>query len=904
MGTENGHETATSSSSSSIHINIVSSTSGSVDEGNSISSGNGNGNSSSIKADGFPSTVQLPISAISAPSPVTTKAKQSSSVSNSNNSSNDSSNNSSNDSSSDNEASTSSNSSNNTSNNKSTSNNDNPTRTTPAGKNGKPLTVTVNGNDRSKDLNEHDVVCEKGRGDHERWPGNKLYRHLINVNKETYNDLAPIERSNIIGKIIGAIQEKDGWFVHHSEATGNWAKLTEEKVRKKVSDDLRREVRRRREKRSHNSLFSAKLRAIKEMEEAEVAARDVLERVDDPRQNDVLFGPGARRHPGNKIYWHHMKLNLEQYIISPYGARSVISRNIVGIIRSQHGRFLEQDPKTGIWYSISDKRALEKTSHALSNMKYKTRKRHPDEPPFPLQSPSQQQQHQQQHQHQHQHQQQQLELELEQQQQQQHHAAAAANMYNVNGGVNGGIGHHAHVPHGFVPAPPHPFHHMHPHHQQHQHQHQHSQQHHQQQHGQHPPHPTHAPHNYQHLAYQQQQQQQQQAVGPYGEDIVVYDDDITLDQEKILGGDSPNTVFAKTRTKKFRLINRMDDDVDVVPGTVPGTIVAPTPPPKGEKGQDSSNNISAITRTTTSTLSDVGPSGVVAVSIKAIDNSSNISATNPANTNATTIIDTMNSISNSSNNNNSNTNTNIIAKLEAGADATTTTPGGARKGGKIISPNSSQASVSETGSGIEYQEQRNPNVYRRQIVNVQHVPGANMPPVVGVGSPADMDYHHRGGGGPAATSADIAPRIAHFDYIKNYGATAPGSGVPPGGPGAAFKTLTYAVGMRSPDVSEYAPHHAAHHGSHAAVVPGAASVHMRRQYLEREVAAAHAAHAARGGHASHGHGAHGHGSHASHGSHGHHPPFAGGAAGQAEAAALNARRWAAAASAGGPPGYY
>jgi len=894
MSTENENETATSS----ININIVSSTSGSVDEGNSVSSGN----SSNIKADGPPSTVQLPISAISAPSPVTTKAKNSSnSNSNSSNSNSSSHSHNHNDSSSsDNETSTNSSSSNN--------NTSNPTRTTPSGKNGKPLTVTVNGNDRSKDLNEHDVVCEKGRGDHERWPGNKLYRHLINVNKETYNDLAPIERSNIIGKIIGAIQEKDGWFVHHSEATSNWAKLTEEKVRKKVSDDLRREVRRRREKRSHNSLFSAKLRAIKEMEEAEVAARDILGRVDDPRQNDVLFGPGSRRHPGNKIYWHHMKLNLDQYIISPYGARSIISRNIVGIVRSQHGRFLEQDPKTGIWYSISDKRALEKTSHALSNMKYKTRKRHPDEPPFPLQSPSQQQQ-------------QQLDPHQQQQQQQQQHHAAAANMYNVNVGGNGGIGHHAHVPHGFVPAPPHAFHHMHhpqsqpqphsQHHHPHPHHHQQQQQrqqHPHQPHGQHPPHS----HNYQHLTYQQPQQQR--AVGPYGEDIVVYDDDITLDQEKIMEGDSPNTVFAKTRTKKFRLINRMDDDVDVPPGTV-GVgvgvgvgVVAPTPPPKGDKDSNSTNmnmNINAMTRTTTSAspLSDVDPSGVV-VSTKAIggstESSTNISAPHPTNTNAATIIDTMGSISN---------NTNIIAKLDPGADPTTTTPGGVRKGGKIISPNSSQASVSESGSGIEYQEQRNPNTngaYRRQIV--QHVPGSGMPPVigvgVGVGSPSDnatMDYHHR----PAATAADIAPRIAHFEYIKNYGAPA-APPPPPPPPGAAFKTLTYAVGMRAPDVSEYAPH--PHHGQHTAVVPGPASVHMRRrQYLEREVAVA-AAHAARGGHGHAGHAATAgqpqHAGHGGHGSHGHHPPFAAGAGGQAEAAALNARRWAAAASAGGPPGYY
>jgi hypothetical protein len=483
--------------------------------------------------------------------------------------------------------------------------------TSSTSKSQKPLTVTVNGNDCSKDLKEHDVVCEKGRGDHERWPGNKLYRHLINVNKETYNDLAPIERSNIIGSIIGAIQEKDGWFVSHSESSGNWAKLTEEKVRKKVSDDLRREVRRRREKRSHNSLFSAKLRAIKEMEEVEAAARDILERVDDPRQTDVLFGPGARRHPGNKTYWHHMKLNLDQYIISPYGARSVISRNIVQIIRNQHGRFLEQDPKTGLWYSISDKRALEKTSHALSNMKYKTRKRHPDEPP--------------EHPH--------------------------DMMYQ-----------HGHAPpqHGH-PGQQHP--------------------------GGHGGHPH-------HLAYR---------VGhPYGEQMVYGNAHGMDEDEKILEGDSPNTIFAKKRTKKFRLLNRMDD-VDQTP----------------LKGKGGSNNINTNTSTE---------------------------------------------------NNINNTKNNVD-------DPTNTPVPGMMKEGKIISPNSGSS------DSIEYQEQRDPNNYRR----VQHVAATGMPP-------ADGNYGgaYRGGAG-----ADIAPRISHFDYMKHY---AP----PSAGPGAAFKTLAYAAGAEYGAVQ--APH--------------------------------------------------------------------------------------------------
>ncbi|CAJ1934442.1 unnamed protein product [Cylindrotheca closterium] len=239
--------------------------------------------------------------------------------------------------------------------------------------------VTVNGSHRSNELQEHDVVCEKGRGDHERWAGNRLYRFLINSHKETYNDLTPMERSAIIGNIIGTIKGKGGWFVQNDEGLGKLARLTEEKVRKKVSDDLRREVRRRREKRTSNTAFSSKLKALTKVEPRSEEKVDLKTPVDDPRAADVLFGPGARRHPGNKTYWDLMKQNLNQYIISPYGARSIISKSIVQGIRQLDGRFLEQDQKTSIWYEISDRRAIEKTSHALSNKKYKTRRRDTDD---------------------------------------------------------------------------------------------------------------------------------------------------------------------------------------------------------------------------------------------------------------------------------------------------------------------------------------------------------------------------------------------------------------------------------------------------------------------------------------------------------------------------------------------
>ena len=330
-----------------------------------------------------------------------------------------------------------------------------------------------------------------------------------------------------------------------------------------------------------------------------------------------------------------------------------------------------------------------------------------------------------------------------------------------------------------------------------------------------PPHLQHH-HHHHHLPYR---------VGPYGEEVV-YDDDITLDQEKILEGDSPNTIFAKKRTKKFRLLNRMDD----------GPVPAEQTPLKGK--DSNANNANA----------NSDPSGT------------------------------------EKNTNNDNTHT------PKTVDDPTATPGpGMVKGGKIISPNSSRSSSETSEAGIEYQEQRNPNAYRR----VQHIPTTGMP------LHADGDYtsggatayhhpHHRGGNGGAT---DIAPRIAHFDYIKNYAPAGAANVHNAGGlgPGAtAFKTLTYAAGMRGDEYAAAPPHHPHHHP------------HMRR-YLPPRLDMAAAAHG---------------GSSAADGG------------GAADAAALAARRrvlkvagagpagywvnsnnaaneWAAAAAAGGgPPEYY
>lgn len=89
--------------------------------------------------------------------------------------------------------------------------------------------------------------------------------------------------------------------------------------------------------------------------------------VTDPRDTDVLCGRGgaALRHPGNQTYRRLVNLNKGLYITCLKTEKLKISRSIVAAIREQNGRFLEKDSKSGQWFDIGDKKAVEKTSQAL-----------------------------------------------------------------------------------------------------------------------------------------------------------------------------------------------------------------------------------------------------------------------------------------------------------------------------------------------------------------------------------------------------------------------------------------------------------------------------------------------------------------------------------------------------------
>lgn len=64
----------------------------------------------------------------------------------------------------------------------------------------------------------------------------------------------------------------------------------------------------------------------------------------------------------------------------------IISRSVVDRVRTQldpPGRFLEKDPRTGLWHEVDDKRALEKTAQALRDGAAPLRKQQSEDMPDP-----------------------------------------------------------------------------------------------------------------------------------------------------------------------------------------------------------------------------------------------------------------------------------------------------------------------------------------------------------------------------------------------------------------------------------------------------------------------------------------------------------------------------------------
>ena len=87
----------------------------------------------------------------------------------------------------------------------------------------------------------------------------------------------------------------------------------------------------------------------------------------EPTAQDVLCGRGAgtNAHEGNKRFRAAVAEHQQDYHAAKKMDKTVIARQIVKMIESNGGRFLQKNSTTGLWEAVTDKRAMEKTKQAL-----------------------------------------------------------------------------------------------------------------------------------------------------------------------------------------------------------------------------------------------------------------------------------------------------------------------------------------------------------------------------------------------------------------------------------------------------------------------------------------------------------------------------------------------------------
>jgi len=221
-------------------------------------------------------------------------------------------------------------------------------------------------------LKPSDVFCGKGRGSHERRNANIFYRSLIQAKKDNYADSSMEVRVAVIGEIMSLIAAKGGWFIQPSPNGGELFVLTEEKVRKKISDDLRREERRLRA--SLKARIKAAVAQQRKSEETRkqtepaIARREMAVLSDHDDQNKPPRQYNQQRSHG--IYKLPRSLNLQKN--AGTNLKFDIGQIVVDGIHSNSGdgKFLQKDEKTKKWYELSDEQAVHSISTALSNLKY------------------------------------------------------------------------------------------------------------------------------------------------------------------------------------------------------------------------------------------------------------------------------------------------------------------------------------------------------------------------------------------------------------------------------------------------------------------------------------------------------------------------------------------------------
>jgi len=90
-----------------------------------------------------------------------------------------------------------------------------------------------------------------------------------------------------------------------------------------------------------------------------------------PASQDILFGRGRyqRNHSGNRQLRTFCQSQLEIYKDANRGQKTGLTRKIVCDVQSKGGVFLKFHPDRQVWYEVSNKKAREKVSHMMRDVR-------------------------------------------------------------------------------------------------------------------------------------------------------------------------------------------------------------------------------------------------------------------------------------------------------------------------------------------------------------------------------------------------------------------------------------------------------------------------------------------------------------------------------------------------------
>jgi hypothetical protein len=150
-----------------------------------------------------------------------------------------------------------------------------------------------------------------------------------------------------------------------NEETGLWDEVGDVKARRKVAQSFR------------DFRYSAIKKATSAHNKSEVVPLIQKESSLDPvnkKNNDVLLGRGARKHPGNQHFRQLIVQNLSTYynLANTKYSKSQVAARIVAAMKQLDppSRFLCENKETGNWEEVGDDKACKKVAQAFRDYHY------------------------------------------------------------------------------------------------------------------------------------------------------------------------------------------------------------------------------------------------------------------------------------------------------------------------------------------------------------------------------------------------------------------------------------------------------------------------------------------------------------------------------------------------------